>query len=364
MAVHALRGSRAARYDVVSSALAKQDDDAIAELLAAGTVAGTGIGGTSTVLDVGGVAVFAKRIPLTDTERRPDTMNSTANIFELPAYCHYGVGSPGFGVWRELAANVEASDWVLAGRSEAFPLLYHWRVLPGAPPLAEAYVDVERGTAFWGGGPGIRRRLHEIAAASASVVLFLEYVPMPLPDWLRERAADPESLGEACAMVESRLLADAAFLRANGMTHFDLHFNNILTDGHRLYLADFGLVASSRFAMSAEERAFVRRHRDYDLGETLVCLVNWLVTNVVGIPGNDVAARDEYIRACSDGGAPGGVPVPVTALIRRYAPVAAVMNDFFRDLFGVSRTTPYPADRMRRALAVSRAYPGTPPAGR
>jgi hypothetical protein len=38
-------------------------------------------------------------------------------------------------------------------------------------------------------------------------------------------------------------------------------------------------------------------------------------------------------------------------VIRRYAPVAAVMNDFYWNLFGVSRATPYPADKIEHALS-------------
>jgi hypothetical protein len=51
------------------------------------------------------VAVFAKRIPLTDLERRAENVMSTANLFSLSLYCHYGVGSAGGGVWREVAAQ-------------------------------------------------------------------------------------------------------------------------------------------------------------------------------------------------------------------------------------------------------------------
>ncbi|MFI9596365.1 hypothetical protein [Nonomuraea sp. NPDC052265] len=46
----------------------------------------------------------------------------------------------------------------------------------------------------------------------------------------------------------------------------------------------------------------------------------------------------------------------VAPMIRRYAPVAAAVNDFYRDLYGTSRTTPYPGERIERALkAMSRA---------
>jgi hypothetical protein len=44
--------------------------------------------------------VFVKKIPLTDLELRTPKVGSTANIFNLPMYLQYGVGSKGFGAWR------------------------------------------------------------------------------------------------------------------------------------------------------------------------------------------------------------------------------------------------------------------------
>ncbi len=59
--------------------------------------------------------------------------------------CHYGVGSPGFGVWREFVAHSVTTQWVLTRRSDCFPLLYHWRVLDGLPPAPtpDEHFDVD-----------------------------------------------------------------------------------------------------------------------------------------------------------------------------------------------------------------------------
>jgi hypothetical protein len=37
------------------------------------------------------------------------------------------------------------------------------------------------------------------------------------------------------------------------------------------------------------------------------------------------------------------------------------MNDFYSDLFGVSRTTPYPAQEMTQAMAAIRGFAPAPP---
>jgi hypothetical protein len=158
-------------------------------------------------------------------------------------------------------------------------------------------------------------------------------------------------------MVESCLLTDVAFMNSQEVMHFDGHFGNILTDGERLYIADLGLATSSRFDLSKQEIDFLERNRTHDIGYALMRLVNWLVTDLCGVtvPQNGIPAqRNEYIRACANGVDPAGAPPTVAAVIRRYAPVAAAMNDFYWDLYGTSRTTPYPSEKVERALSAMR----------
>ncbi|SEU34905.1 hypothetical protein SAMN05421811_112141 [Nonomuraea wenchangensis] len=82
----------------VSTALARYDDRRLAELLEREAVPlGTGIGGAAARLEVGGTPVFVKRVSLTEPELRHP--HSTANLFGLPPFCQYGIGSPGFGAW-------------------------------------------------------------------------------------------------------------------------------------------------------------------------------------------------------------------------------------------------------------------------
>lgn len=348
------RGARVGRFGAVSAALALLGDDQLGRLVDGSSVVGAGVGGGSAVVEVAGVPVFVKRVPLTDLEREPGNVRSTANLFGVPLSCHYGVvrwAGPGFGAWRELAANAMTTDRVLTGRSAAFPLLYHWRVLPGAAPPTDEHADVEQVVAYWGGSAGVRRRLHALAAASASVVLFLEHLPYTLHDWLATQVASGHAAAiAACALVERRLPADVAAMNAGGLLHFDAHFRNVLTDGHRLYLADLGLAVSPRFDLSADERGFVARNGSYDVAYARRELVSWVVGTLAGVGGGPVD-RAAYVRRCAAGGPPADVPPPVAALLGRHAPVATVMDDFFRDLYGGSRATPYPAEEVGRALA-------------
>lgn len=329
------RGARLAAHSAVSTALARHSDRSLGALLSAAAPLAAGIGGTSALLDVDGTRVFVKRVPLTDLELRH--ARSTANLFALPAFCHYGIGipgGPGFGAWRELAAHTMTTGWVLAGDVEGFPLLHHWRVLPHpGQSLPEELSDVDRAVAYWGGGPAVRHRIEALRDASASVALFLEYIPHNLHEWL------PASDAGALAMVERQLAAGVSVMNARGLLHLDAHFQNILTDGERLYFADFGLAMSSRFDLSPDEAAFFAAHQSYDRHYTVTHLVIWLVAAHYGLTRDE---RHAFIRACAEGTPPAGVPPHVAAVITRHAPTAAVMTDFYRRFQQDSRQTPYP----------------------
>ena len=98
-------GARLISYSAISTSLALCSDRALRELVDKAVPIGSGIGGKSALLEVAGTPVFVKRMPLTDLERRPEHVRSTANLFNLPVFCHYGIGTigaPGFGAWREL----------------------------------------------------------------------------------------------------------------------------------------------------------------------------------------------------------------------------------------------------------------------
>jgi hypothetical protein len=69
------------------------------------------------------------------------------------------------------------------------------------------------------------------------------------------------------------------FLRKKGIIHFDAHFYNIMTDGTRPYLTDFGLVLDKRFALNEGEQAFFRKHTYYDYAQ-LLHSVGWLIYSI------------------------------------------------------------------------------------
>lgn len=350
---------RLAAYEAVSTSLALLGDRQLGALVDASPPVAAGIGGTAVAMDVDGVPVFAKRVPLTDRELHADNVRSTADVFGLPTGCQYGIGrSPGAGAWRELAANAMTTNWVLAGRAAGFPLMYHWRVLPGTAPMPAELADIDSLVASWDGSAAVRGRLEGLAGSTAGVVMFLEYVPQTLDDWFTTRMVVGEAaIEQACALVERQLTATVAFMNANGLTHFDAHFRNILTDGERLYLTDLGLATSPRFALSDAEAAFLAQHRDHDAGYAVTELVNGLLVALTGVV--DRAGCLDRIRRCvADGGLPGMPPAAATVVIR-HAPVALVMNAFYSGLHRERRIAPFPSADLHRALADTRRSPAT-----
>jgi len=351
-------GARLTAHSAVSTSLALRSDRALRELVETAVPIGSGIGGKSALLEIAGTPVFVKRVPLTDVERQPEHVRSTANLFELPVFCQYGIGAiggPGFGAWRELAVHTMTTNWVLAAEREGFPLMHHWRVLPDSTPLPEELADIERAVAYWGGGSQVRRRIEALRQSSASIALFLEYIPQNLHQWLGAQVeAGDEAADRACAMVERELEAATSFMNARGLLHFDAHFENILTDGRRLYFADYGLALSSQFELSREEVDSFERHQAYDRCYTATYLVNWLVTALYGYRREDQdGGRHELVRAYAEGKRPTGIPEEAAAIIARHAPIAAVISDFNRKFRHQSRQTPYPLEEIRR---IGRTY--------
>jgi hypothetical protein len=101
------------------------------------------------------------------------------------------------------------------------------------------------------------------------------------------------------------------------VAHLDAHFHNVLTDGHRVCFGDLGLALHESFDLDAEDRAFLERHRNYDVDYVRGHLHRWLVRH-----GKPILARNER--------------------------VAALTHDFWLRL-EADRRTPYPAKLIAQA---------------
>ncbi len=215
--------------------------------------------GRNHTLDIGGSTVFVKRVPVTDREY--DNLLSTKNLYGLPTYYNYGVGSGGFGAFRELAAHEKTTRWVLEGEIASFPLLHHWRILAGRVP-SDSRFQVDDYVRKWNGSVAVARYMKARAAASHELWLVLEHFPHTVSSWLRSnQPATGRVIEQLCRTIE--------YLGKHGVVHFDAHLANVVGDGQDVYLTDFGLLLDPDFDLSESERAFLARHSRYDYGEAL-----------------------------------------------------------------------------------------------
>jgi hypothetical protein len=264
--------------------------------------------GASCTIVVDGEPVFLKRLPLTDVE--VEHPRSTRSWFRLPPWYSYGVGSAGFGSWREVAGHE------LTTGAPGFPTLLHTRVMArtAAPRVlpwsGERYVD------YWRGNAAIGRYMAARDAATHEVWVLLEHVPMTGGPWLFEHQDRVDDLLTAAFENVDRLAE-------RGIVHFDSHLNNVVTDGTRFLLTDFGLVMADDFELSAAERRFLDRHRHYDRGIVAASLGQLLMGHL----GQKTAK--ELARTLDD--PPAEIGPELRAACERYrAPMLYMVDHFAR----------------------------------
>ncbi|MCG6138862.1 MAG: hypothetical protein MET45_30460, partial [Nostoc sp. LLA-1] len=217
--------------------------------------------GKNYTIVLGQSKIFVKRIRVTNIEY--DNLLSTKNLYNLPTYFNYGVGSIGLNVFRELVTHIKTTNWVLEGAIASFPLMYHYRIISLFG--VHENIDLEnhqRFVEYWGNNASIDNYVLDRANANYELILFLEYIPHVLATWLQEKPYKlQKSLDELHMII--------TFLRTKEIIHFDAHFYNILTDGQQIYLTDFGLVLDKSFSLTKEEESFFQQNQFYDYGEIL-----------------------------------------------------------------------------------------------
>lgn len=337
-------------YSQIATNLSALSNEKLKQILADGKPMHEGIGGKSALISINDTPVFVKKVPLTDLEQLPQHFMSTANIFDLPLSYQYGIGSAGFGAWRELATHIMTTNWTITGECINFPMMYHWRILPSGPGdlNTDYWGDIEEHCLYWGNSNAIRKRVTDLNKAPAHIALFLEYVPQNLHEWLSAQIANGDDSAEtAVAFVDEHLKATNKYMNAHGLMHFDAHFKNILTDGKRLYLSDFGLALSSKFDLTPAEIEFLKQHQSYDQACAAVNLLHCIITSLFGKEHWEIRLR-EYLA-----GELGNVTPAMNTIINRYAPIALLMDEFFQKLQKEIKSTPYPAAQLEKLMRTS-----------
>ena len=335
-------------YSRLSSALACMSNKQLEQMLVEGKVMHKGIGGTSLQIEIDNTPVFVKKVPLTDLELQPENYMSTANIFNLPMCYQYGIGSTGFGAWRELAAHVMTTNWVITGQCPNFPIMYHWRILQdtGSKIISdEEQIALDKDATYWENNASINSRLKAIALATHHTYLFLEFIPNQLYGWLNKQLSTNENAAiNAVRLVESQMQTTHYFMGSQNFLHMDAHFENILTDGEQLYYSDFGLALSDNFMLSNIENNFAKNNADYDYASGSSNLLHTVLTSYLG--KDDWSASLEKFTNDEFGTQ---IPTRVKGLLSRHHGAAVKMDEFHKAIQR-DKSTPFPSGNLQELL--------------
>lgn len=345
---------RLSRHAHLSKILENLSDEEISILLKNGIFQHSGWG-KSVKLEIDEIPIFVKKLPLNDLEGMDVNLHSTKNLFELPLYYQYGVGSGGFNLWREVHAHIMTTKWVLNNETQNIPLMYHWRIIHETdekdPFDEEKWNDYVK---YWGNSSAIGERVKANYNASSYVALFIEYFPENINNWLIKQK-ESSNFDQSIEMVEHNLKETIAFLNSKGMLHFDAHFRNILTDGERIYLSDFGLATSSQFDLSEEELQFFYHHENYDRCYIVTTLTHWLLKNLFPKESYDQILSD-FALGITPQNLPENVSPYIYSIIKRNAPLTQKMGHFFKILREENKESVYPQDDLDRLLFESLVF--------
>jgi len=314
--------------------------------------------GQSGDLNISGKRVFVKRIPLTDLEMA--NAYSTKNLYKIPTWYNYGIGSAGFGAFRELAAHVKTTNWVREGSCAAFPLLHHHRILTVQNDGDSDLPDLKNYIAYWNGSKTVERYMRDRKKSKHQLVLFIEAFT-PLPEWI---VKNPLKL---TAMLP-RATKCIDFLHQNGVIHFDGHEQNWLTDGKDVFLTDFGLLLDKEFELSKAEMQFFHKHRHYDYAQVVTAFGNELIEIYLHKHKKPFELIKKELKNSSNGSGSEMVaviraamhlheskqiklPASLYGFIAKHQSVIYTKNEFFHTLARGKKTSElYPARKLLQLL--------------
>lgn len=355
---------RRKKYFKLSSQIAQLDNAQLHSLFG-DSESRLGWGLTHNIV-LGESKVFVKRVPVTNLEY--DNLFSTKNLYDLPTYFNYGLGSAGLGVaglgvFRELVTHIKTTNWVLEGQIATFPLMYHYRIIP----FSGQHIDVDSNrlknfVEYWGNNANVGNYMLDRAIAKHELILFLEYIPYVLETWLLK---NPSKLQKSL----DDLRRTVNFLIQKGIIHFDAHFRNFLTDGEQIYLTDFGLVLDKTFTLAEDEKSFFEQNVFYDYGEVLRNLGHLIRAPYNSCSQNDkIRIMEKYdikeelqpyevgtilLDNIEEIHADGMLKLDefYVASIVKYRSIITLMQNFYFDIWGNNRKdTKLPHTKLKRLL--------------
>jgi hypothetical protein len=225
------------KYNKLNTELSYLSNDKINNLI---TETKTKAWGITQIIKINKQNIFLKIIPLAKLfyENKFDT----SNIYKLPAYYNYGMGSAGCNPWRELLLHIKTTNWVLEKKCSFFPLLYHYRIIKNNNKNFVTGLD-DRLMKRWDNNKSIKKYLNDRKNSEYKIILFMEYIPYVAGKYLEKNPIFIENFYYQASKI-------IKFLNSNGIFHNDAHlFNYIIDKNKKLYLTDFGLSLDKTFVL-------------------------------------------------------------------------------------------------------------------
>lgn len=249
------------KYYTISSKLNYLSDNDVKQYFEnnTNTIEGWGV---NYIFELDENKIFMKALKVTQKEF--DNRFDTSNLFNLPDFYNYGIGSCGINVWRELETHIKTTNFVLQNEFHYFPLLYHYRIVEYT-----TYETIKYNTdylAYWNNNTNIQNYLDEKNKTKYKLLLFLEYIPIPLNDYIFKT----KKLG----YVYNKCYDIIQFMNSKNILHFDSHTGNFLVDDRdNIYITDFGLCIDKDFKLSKRESLFYNLNIKCDINNFSLSLL-------------------------------------------------------------------------------------------
>lgn len=237
---------------------------------------------------INGYDVFMKKIPLTTLEY--NNMFDTANLYNLPIFYNYPIGSAGINCFRELTMHIKTTKWILEGKIKNFIMMYHYRIIKKKihviNKIQKENINKKVKTK-WNNNKNIKNYLMERLNASYEIIIVMEYFPITLNEWLKQDITNVYS-------YIKQIYPLLKFLQEQSIIHFDSHSNNFVVSKEGIiYIIDFGLVLDLKFNLTKEEIKFFHKNTMFDYGLSIMNILLPLLDHTIYI--KDITKQSYFI---------------------------------------------------------------------